>query len=32
MTEGMQTPVMAVAILLTGVGLFAFFAVLFRLA
>jgi inner membrane protein YidH len=31
-TEGMQTPVMAVAILLTGVGLFAFFAVLFRLA
>jgi len=31
-TEGMQTPVMAVAILLTGVGLFAFLAVLFRLA
>jgi putative membrane protein len=31
-TEGMQTPVMAVAILLIGVGLFAFFAVLFRLA
>jgi putative membrane protein len=30
-TEGMQTPVMAVAILLIGVGLFAFFAVLFRL-
>jgi len=28
----MQTPVMAVAILLIGVGLFAFFAVLFRLA
>ena len=31
-TEGMQTPVMAVATLLIGVGLFAFFAVLFRLA
>jgi putative membrane protein len=31
-TEGMQTPVMPVAILLVGVGLFAFFAVLFRLA
>ena len=31
-TEAMQTPVMAVAILLIGVGLFAFFAVLFRLA
>ena len=31
-TEGMQTPIMAVAILLIGVGLFAFFAVLFRLA
>ena len=30
--EGKQTPVMAVAILLIGVGLFAFFAVLFRLA
>jgi putative membrane protein len=30
--EGLQTPVMAVAILLIGVGLFAFFAVLFRLA
>jgi putative membrane protein len=30
--ERMQTPVMAVAILLIGVGLFAFFAVLFRLA
>ena len=30
--EGMQTPVMAVALLLIGVGLFAFFAVLFRLA
>ena len=31
-TEGKQTPIMAVAILLIGVGLFAFFAVLFRLA
>jgi len=31
-TERMQTPVMAIAILLIGVGLFAFFAVLFRLA
>ena len=30
--EGMRTPVMPVAILLIGVGLFAFFAVLFRLA
>ena len=30
--EGKQTPVMAVAILLIGVGLFAFFAVLFCLA
>jgi putative membrane protein len=29
--EGKQTPIMAVAILLIGVGLFAFFAVLFRL-
>jgi putative membrane protein len=29
--EGMKTPVMAVAILLIFVGLFAFFAVLFRL-
>ena len=29
--EGMQTPVIAVAIFLTGVGLFAFLAVLFRL-
>lgn len=29
--EGMQTPVIAVAILLTGIGLFAFFAVLLRL-
>jgi putative membrane protein len=29
--EGMQTPVIAVAILLIGIGLFAFFAVLFRL-
>src|SRR5215472_13555824 len=28
--EGKQTPIMAVAILLIGVGLFAFFAVLFR--
>jgi putative membrane protein len=31
-TEGMRTPVMPVAILLIGVGLFAFFAVLFRLS
>jgi putative membrane protein len=30
--EGMQSPVIAVAILLIGIGLFAFFAVLFRLA
>ena len=30
--EGMQTPVMAVAILVIIVGLFAFFAVLLRLA
>jgi putative membrane protein len=30
--EGMQTPVVAVAIILIGIGLFAFFAVLFRLA
>ena len=30
--EGKQTPIMAVAILLIGVGLFAFFAVLFRFA
>jgi len=30
--EGMHTPVIAVAILLIGIGLFAFFAVLFRLA
>jgi putative membrane protein len=30
--EGKQTPVAAVAILLIGVGLFAFFTVLFRLA
>ena len=30
--EGKQTPIMAVALLLIGVGLFAFFAVLFRLA
>ena len=29
--EGMQTPVVAVAILLIGIGLFAFCAVLFRL-
>jgi putative membrane protein len=29
--EGMQSPVMAVAILLIFIGLFAFFAVLFRL-
>ena len=29
--EGKQTPVIAVAIVLTGIGLFAFFAVLFRL-
>jgi putative membrane protein len=29
--EGMQSPVIAVAILLVGIGLFAFFAVLFRL-
>src|ERR1700756_4857886 len=30
--EGMQTPVIAVAILLIGIGLFAFFAVLLRVA
>ena len=30
--EGMQTPVIAVAILLIGIGLFAFFTVLLRLA
>src|SRR5690242_19629147 len=30
-TEGKQTPITAVAILLIGVGLFAFFAVLLRL-
>ena len=30
--EGMQTPVMAVAIILIGIGLFAFFAVLLRVA
>jgi putative membrane protein len=30
--EGMQSPVIAIAILLIGIGLFAFFAVLFRLA
>ena len=29
--EGMQSPVIAVATLLIGIGLFAFFAVLFRL-
>ncbi len=29
--EGMQSPVIAVAILLIGIGLFAFFAVFFRL-
>ena len=29
--EGMQSPVIAVAILLIGIGVFAFFAVLFRL-
>jgi putative membrane protein len=29
--EGKQTPIMAVGILLIGIGLFAFFAVLFRL-
>jgi len=29
--EGMQSPVIAVALLLIGIGLFAFFAVLFRL-
>jgi len=30
--EGMETPVIAVAILLIGIGLFAFFAVLLRVA
>ena len=29
--EGMESPVIAIAILLIGIGLFAFFAVLFRL-
>src|SRR5215467_6782006 len=29
--EGIQTPVIAVALILVGIGLFAFFAVLFRL-
>ena len=29
--EGMQSPVIAVAVLLIGIGLFAFFAVLLRL-
>jgi putative membrane protein len=29
--EGMNSPVLAIAILLIGIGLFAFFAVLFRL-
>jgi putative membrane protein len=31
-TEGMQTPVIAVAVLLIFIGFFAFFAVLFRLS
>jgi hypothetical protein len=30
--EDMQSPVIAIAILLTGIGLFAFSAVLFRLS
>jgi putative membrane protein len=30
--EGVNTPVIAIAIVLIGIGLFAFFAVLFRLA
>ncbi len=30
--EGKQTPIIAVAIVLIGIGLFAFFAVLFRLS
>ena len=30
--EGMQSPAVAIAILLVGIGLFAFFAVLLRLA
>jgi hypothetical protein len=30
--EGMQSPVVAIAILLIGIDLFAFFAVLLRLA
>jgi putative membrane protein len=30
--EGKQTPIIAVALILIGVGLFAFFAVLFHLA
>lgn len=30
--EGIRTPVMAVAVLLIGIGLFAFFAVLLRFA
>jgi putative membrane protein len=29
--DGMQSPVIAIAILLIGIGVFAFFAVLFRL-
>jgi putative membrane protein len=29
--EGMRSPVLAIAILLIGIGLFAFFAVLLRL-
>jgi hypothetical protein len=30
--EGLRSPLLTVAVLLTGIGLFAFFAVLFRLA
>jgi putative membrane protein len=30
--EGMQSPVIAIALLLIAIGLFAFFAVLFRLS
>ncbi|HUC72923.1 MAG TPA: hypothetical protein VMS01_17175 [Stellaceae bacterium] len=30
--EGVQSPAVAIAILLVGIGLFAFFAVLLRLA
>jgi putative membrane protein len=29
--EGKQTPILAIAVLLIGIGLFAFFAVLLRL-